>query len=239
MLVVSSAGKQCWHVLGSCTTSLPFWTTRTVSSPLKYLKVCAETDVCNWPLTFPTCIRVESPVCLIGLRFALAITLRLFWLLSIDRSSSYYHGSFCICWVHLNDLAWACCTLFLFCRMAQIFADLRRPGLAVEILEGLLKPPAAASLDAPTRQQYQERLAAAKKLARWQKTPDHYKLLGVEKAAAEEEIRRWVRGAGVLERNASKAAGLTGHAEQGNAGAACASAYRYWLSVLCCYIHQD
>jgi hypothetical protein len=74
--------------------------------------------------------------------------------------------------------------------MAQVFVDVRRPALAVEILDTLLKPPVSATLDAATRQQYQERLAAAKKLARWQKTPDHYKLLGVERAAAEEEIRR-------------------------------------------------
>lgn len=83
-------------------------------------------------------------------------------------------------------------------------SDVRRSDAASSILNTLLKDGFSAAgqllpavkLDAEARKGYQDRLTAAKRCGRWQKTPDHYRLLGVQKTAPEEDIRRYLQSGG-------------------------------------------
>lgn len=102
-------------------------------------------------------------------------------------------------------------------RAAALMLEVRRPGPAAGVLEALLagaapgpggafspasRAAAAAaasrgaagrapvSLDAASRRAYEERLAAAKRAARWTRTPHHYRLLGLEKGAGDDDVKK-------------------------------------------------
>jgi tetratricopeptide (TPR) repeat protein len=49
---------------------------------------------------------------------------------------------------------------------------------------------APVAVDAASRRAYEERLAAARRAARWARTPHHYRALGLEKGAGDEDVRR-------------------------------------------------
>jgi tetratricopeptide (TPR) repeat protein len=97
-------------------------------------------------------------------------------------------------------------------RMAALLLEVRRPATAAAVLEALLAGVApgaggawspaegkrggganggsAVQLDAASRRAYEERLGAAKRAARWAKTPHFYRLLGLEKGAGDDDVKK-------------------------------------------------
>lgn len=59
---------------------------------------------------------------------------------------------------------------------------MRRPEAAANMLDALLKSSSASTLSASDKSAVETKMSEAKAAAKWQKTPDHYKILAVERS---------------------------------------------------------
>jgi hypothetical protein len=66
---------------------------------------------------------------------------------------------------------------------------MRRPSTAADLLDGLLRESSSVTLPASEKSAVSTQASNARSAAEWQKTPDHYTLLGVERSVSEEEVR--------------------------------------------------
>jgi hypothetical protein len=65
---------------------------------------------------------------------------------------------------------------------------MRRPGTAADLLDGILRESSGITLPPSERSAVSTQASAARSAAEWQKTPDHYNLLGLERSVSEEEV---------------------------------------------------
>lgn len=87
-------------------------------------------------------------------------------------------------------------------RMATLLLEARRCDAAQAALEELTGPssgqqqhPAASRMSADERAGVVAQLAEVRAAARWQRTPDHYRLLGLPRGCGDEDVRRSYRKA--------------------------------------------
>ncbi|KXZ54266.1 hypothetical protein GPECTOR_5g355 [Gonium pectorale] len=81
-------------------------------------------------------------------------------------------------------------------RLASLMMELRRPENAVGLLDPLLKLNAQADGAGPALDELaaiKDRLSEARTAAKWMKTPQHYKMLGLTSACSEEDVRKAYR----------------------------------------------
>ena len=72
-------------------------------------------------------------------------------------------------------------------RLAQLLVDIRRPQAAVNVLQRLMD---CGGVGGAERRSFAQRLREVQRIAQRDPTPDHYKLLGLQRSCRTEDVRK-------------------------------------------------